>query len=93
MAYDITLANKIRERLAELPTIEEKKIMGGLVFMVGEKMCIGVIKDEMMCRIDPTMHNELVERIGCRTMDFTNRPMRVTNPEILQRISGLLNSK
>ncbi len=50
-------------------------MMGGLTFMVNGKMCIGVVKDEMMCRIDPAMHEELVEKRGCRTMDFTNRPM------------------
>ena len=44
--------------------------------MVNEKMCVGVIKDEMMCRIDPEFHETAVEMNGCRTMDFTKRPMR-----------------
>lgn len=39
-------------------------------------MCVGIIKDEMMCRIDPDLHDTAVKRIGCRTMDFTKRPMR-----------------
>lgn len=76
MAYDTELANRIREQLVDLPAVEEKEMMGGLTFMVNGKMCIGIIKDEMMCRIDPALHNELVERLGCRTMDFTNRPMK-----------------
>ena len=76
MAFDENLAQRIRERLANLPNIEEKVMMGGLTFMWNEKMCIGVIKDEMMCRIDPGLHEEVVEKIGCRTMDFTNRPMK-----------------
>jgi len=76
MAYDEILANRIRERLVDIPLIEEKEMMGGLVFMVDDKMCIGVIKDEMMCRIDPDIHNEVVEKTGCRTMDFTKRPMK-----------------
>ncbi len=75
MAYDKNLANKIREQLINLPVIEEKEMMGGVVFMVDNKMCIGVIKDEMMCRIDPSIHETLVEMAGCRTMDFTKRPM------------------
>jgi len=50
-------------------------MMGGLTFMYNGKMCIGVIKDEMMCRIDPGFHNTAVEMNGCRTMDFTGRPM------------------
>jgi TfoX/Sxy family transcriptional regulator of competence genes len=76
MAYDKKLADRIRERLANLPVIEEKEMMGGLVFMVDNKMCVGVIKDEMMCRIDPEIHETLVEMTGCRTMDFTKRPMK-----------------
>jgi TfoX/Sxy family transcriptional regulator of competence genes len=75
MAYDKNLAKRIRERLANLPVIEEKEMMGGLTFMVNNKMCLGVIKDEMMCRIDPEIHETLVEMTGCRTMDFTKRPM------------------
>jgi TfoX/Sxy family transcriptional regulator of competence genes len=73
--YNHTLANRIRARMAILPNVEEKEMMGGIVFMYNGKMCVGVIKDEMMCRIDPAIHNELVEKRGCRTMDFTKRPM------------------
>jgi TfoX/Sxy family transcriptional regulator of competence genes len=76
MAYDEMLANRIRERLANLPIIEEKEMMGGLTFMVNDKMCIGIIKDEMMCRIDPEFHETAIEMAGCRTMDFTGRPMK-----------------
>ena len=50
--------------------------MGGLVFMYNSKMCLGIIKDELMCRIDPALHDIEVEKNGCRTMDFTNRPMK-----------------
>lgn len=75
MAYSGKLADRIREKLAHLPQVEEKKMMGGLVFMVNDKMCVGVMKDEMMCRIDPELHASCVEKPGCRTMDFTNRPM------------------
>ncbi len=76
MAYDEKLADRIRERLADLPVLEEKEMMGGLTFMVNDKMCVGIIKDEMMCRIDPELHNKVVEMRGCRTMDFTKRPMK-----------------
>jgi TfoX/Sxy family transcriptional regulator of competence genes len=76
MAYDENLANRVRERLEKLPVIEEKEMMGGLTFMVNGKMCIGIIKDEMMCRIDPELHETAVELTGCRTMDFTGKPMK-----------------
>ncbi|MCF6404988.1 TfoX/Sxy family protein [Chitinophaga filiformis] len=75
MAYDEKLADRIRERFADLPNVEEKKMMGGLTFMYNDKMCVGVIKDQLMCRIDPDLHEAAVEKTGCRTMDFTNRPM------------------
>ncbi len=76
MAYNENLADRIRLRLADLPNVLEKKMMGGLTFMVNDKMCIGIIKDELMCRIDPEFHEEAIEKTGCRTMDFTKRPMK-----------------
>jgi TfoX/Sxy family transcriptional regulator of competence genes len=76
MAYNENLADRIRERLADLTDIEEKAMMGGLVFMYKGKMCVGIIKDELMCRIDPALQDTLAERRGCRVMDFTGRPMK-----------------
>jgi TfoX/Sxy family transcriptional regulator of competence genes len=75
MAYSEKLANRIRERFSELRNVVEKEMMGGLTFMYNGKMCVGIIKDELMCRIDPALHEEAVEKTGCRTMDFTKRPM------------------
>ncbi|HXD78406.1 MAG TPA: TfoX/Sxy family protein [Puia sp.] len=75
MSYSEKLADRIRRRLAGLPNIAEKKMMGGLTFMYNGKMCVGIIKEELMCRIDPALHEQSVARKGCRTMDFTNRPM------------------
>jgi len=76
MAYSEKLAKRIRERLVNLPNIEEKEMMGGLTFMYNDKMCVGIIKDELMCRIDPDLHETAISKTGCRTMDFTNRPMK-----------------
>lgn len=75
MAYNEKLANRVREALHHLPEVEEKVMMGGLTFMVNDKMCVGIIKDELMCRIDPDFHETAIEKTGCRTMDFTRRPM------------------
>ena len=76
MAYNEKLADRIRESLSEIPKVEEKQMMGGLTFMVNGKMCVGIIKDEMMCRIAPAIHETEIEKQGCRTMDFTKRPMK-----------------
>ncbi|HRI79690.1 MAG TPA: TfoX/Sxy family protein [Cyclobacteriaceae bacterium] len=75
MAYNEKLADRIRDRLSKVSRVEEKPMMGGLTFMVNGKMCVGIIKDDLMCRIDKTFHEQAVEKRGCRTMDFTNRPM------------------
>ena len=74
MAYNENLADRIRLRLADLPNVLEKKMMGGLTFKVNDKMCIGIIKDELMCRIDPEFHEEAIEKTGCRTMVLPNAP-------------------
>jgi len=76
MAYSDKLADRIRESLQDVPNVAEKEMMGGLTFMINNKMCVGIIKDEMMCRIDPTLHESAIEKRGCRTMDFTKRPMK-----------------
>ncbi|HEY0670058.1 MAG TPA: TfoX/Sxy family protein [Sphingobacteriaceae bacterium] len=75
MAYNEKLAIRIREYLVETPGVEENKMMGGLTFMINDKMTVGIYKDEMMCRIPPELHEKMIQRPGCRTMDFTKRPM------------------
>lgn len=76
MAYSENLANRIRATLASVKRVKEKEMMGGLTFMVNDKMCVGIIQDEMMCRIAPEEQAAALERTGCRIMDFTGRPMK-----------------
>lgn len=76
MAYNQILANRIREQLQHLEVIEEKEMMGGLCFMLNDKMCVGVFKDELMCRVDPAFYDEALEKRGCHEMNFTGRPMK-----------------
>ena len=77
MAYDAYLAERIRRVfLAKQVPVFEKKMMGGLTFMVDEKMCIGIVKNDMMARIDPEIQEEALKKPGCRPMDFTKRPMK-----------------
>lgn len=44
--------------------------------MVNGKMCVGILKDDLMARIDPAIHDEALQKKGCREMDFTGRPMK-----------------
>ena len=76
MAYDQILANRIREQFVEMEGVEEKEMMGGLSFMLNDKMCVGIIKDEMMCRIDPKLYEGSLEKTGCHEMVFTGKPMK-----------------
>lgn len=76
MAYNERIADRIREALADTPRTTETKMFGGVAFMVNKKMCVGVIKDDMMCRINPEAEEEALEKKGCRPMDFSHRPMR-----------------
>ena len=76
MAFNEKIAQRIRESLLEVKRVKEKEMMGGLTFMVNDKMCIGIIKDEMMCRIDPELQEIALKKTGCRIMDFTGRPMK-----------------
>jgi len=76
MAYDEALAARIRNALTPYTPIEERDMMGGLSFLYHKKMLVGVIHDEMVCRIDPALHEWAVEKTGCRTMDFTKKPMK-----------------
>ena len=77
MAYDEKLADRVRELIAEShKNIEEKKMFGGLCFMVNDKMCVGVEKERIMLRIDPEKYDDVIEKEGCTPMDFTGKPMK-----------------
>jgi TfoX/Sxy family transcriptional regulator of competence genes len=77
MAYNEKLADQVRELISEThKNTEEKKMFGGLCFMVNDKMCVGVEKERLMLRIDPDKQDELLKKDGCTLMDFTGRPMK-----------------
>ena len=77
MGYDKHLADRVRQVLAERhANVEEKKMMGGLCFMVNGKMCAGVVGERLMARIDPEIYQQALAREGAREMDFTGRPMK-----------------
>ena len=76
MAYNEDLANRVRKAFHDLPNVEEKKMMGGLTFMVNSKMCLGIVKDDLMARIDPEIYEMALSKKGCREMNFTGKPMK-----------------
>ncbi len=76
MAYNLKLADRVRQSLSILKNVEEKKMMGGLTFMVNNKMCVGIYKDKLMARISPKVYESSLEKPGCRKMEFTGRPLK-----------------
>jgi len=77
MAFDEFLAERIQKILADknIPS-EQKKMFGGLAFMINGKMSVGIIKNELMARVSPEFHTEALKIDGARPMDFTGRPMK-----------------
>jgi TfoX/Sxy family transcriptional regulator of competence genes len=73
MAHNGKLTLWIREALSNIPNVEEKKMFRGLAFMVNGKMCVTVADHEIMCRIDPAVHNDAIEKKGCRTVIMKGR--------------------
>ncbi|MEO6613735.1 MAG: TfoX/Sxy family protein [Chitinophagaceae bacterium] len=77
MAYNEKLADRTREIIALThKKVEEKKMFGGLCFMVNDKMCVGVHEDRIMVRHNPTLFDKLVEKEGCDPMNFTGKIMK-----------------
>ena len=82
MAYSEHQADRIRLRLSKSNITEEKNMMGGLIFMVNDKMCVGIDidkktgKDRLMVRVGKASHDQLIFKKGSREMDFTGKVMR-----------------
>ncbi|GAB3955546.1 TfoX/Sxy family protein [Streptomyces sparsus] len=76
MAYDEGLAERIRVRLEAAPAVTEKRMFGGLAFLVEGNMAVGVIGEELMVRVGPDAYDVALTRPGARPFDFTGRPLR-----------------
>ena len=76
MAYDEGLADRIRTALRFRDDVVEKKMFGGLTFMVSGKMACGVVHDDLMVRVGPDGDRAALTQPHTRPMDFTGRPMR-----------------
>ncbi len=76
MAFDEALAERVREVLAPRGDVDERKMFGGLAFMVAGHMATGVVGDELMLRLGPERTAAALERPGMRPMDMTGRVMR-----------------
>jgi TfoX/Sxy family transcriptional regulator of competence genes len=76
MAYDEGLAQRIREHFEERPDVVEKKMFGGLCFLVRGHMACGIVKDTLMGRVGPDKYEACLAREHASEMDFTGRALK-----------------
>lgn len=74
MAYDDDLAERVRATLASEPSLTERKMFGGLAFMLHGHMCCGIVGNDLMLRLGPEGATAALDRPHVREMDFTGRP-------------------
>ena len=75
MAYDDSLAERVRSVLGGRNDVVEKKMFGGLTFMVRGNMCVGIIGPKLMVRVGTQQYREALSLPHALPMDFTGRPM------------------
>ncbi len=76
MAYDERLAERIRGYFKRRKGVEEKRMFGGLCFMLNGHMCCGVEKDRLMVRVAPDCYETFLKKPHAREMDFTGKPLK-----------------
>src|SRR5918992_5740629 len=75
MAYNLKLAERIRSELNGVPFVE-KKMFGGVGFLLNGNMACGVNKDDLIIRIDPEKQTALLKKPYAKPFDLTGRPMK-----------------
>lgn len=73
MAINEQLTGRVRALLAGVDNVEEKKMFSGIAFMIDDKMCITVRDEQIMCRVDPALSDELAEQPGCSEMNMNGK--------------------
>ena len=76
MAFDEGVAQRLRELFAGRTDVVEKKMFGGIAFMVSGNMCCGVVGEELMARVGPEQYEVALKEPHAREMDFTGKPMK-----------------
>lgn len=76
MAYEEGIAQRLRKALESEHNVVEKKMFGGIAFMVNGHMSCGVVKETLMARVGPKQYADALKRPFAREMDFTGKPLR-----------------
>lgn len=75
MSYDEGVAERLRDYFIDNPDVVEKKMFGGIAFMLSGHMCCGVVNDTLMARVGPDQYAEALSQPHAREMDFTGKPL------------------
>jgi len=75
MVYDVSLADRIRDAIGPRKGVTEKKMFGGVAFLIDGKMFCGIAKDDLMVRVGPDRYEASLAHAHVRPIDFTGRPM------------------
>jgi TfoX/Sxy family transcriptional regulator of competence genes len=75
MAYDEGVAQRLREAYPPHAQVAEKRMFGGIAFMVSGHMTCGVVGDTLMVRVGPAQYNQALKKPHARKMDFTGKPL------------------
>lgn len=76
MACNERLAERIRDYFKRRKGVEEKRMFGGLCFMLNGHMCCGIEKDRLMVRVMPDRYEVLLKKPDAHKMDFTGKPLK-----------------
>jgi TfoX/Sxy family transcriptional regulator of competence genes len=76
MAFDEKLAQRVREALRATPRITERRMFGGLAFLVGGRMCCGIVGHDLMVRVASDEFEAVLQWRHVRPMDFTGKPLK-----------------
>jgi TfoX/Sxy family transcriptional regulator of competence genes len=76
MAFDEALAERIRQQLARRRTVTEKKMFGGIGFLLNGNLLVGVWKDSLIVRLDPEDSDDALKEPHVKVFDVTGRPMK-----------------
>lgn len=76
MVYDEGLAERVREVIAARTALSERKMFGGIAWMLHGNMAVGIVGDDLMVRVGPDAHDKALEEPHARPMDFSGRPMK-----------------
>lgn len=75
MVYNEDTSERIRESLVGEPGLSERKMFGGVSFLIHGNMCCGVVEDNLVVRVGPDAYEDALAQPHARTMDFTGRPL------------------